>query len=186
MDQTPLPFVLGGWKMYEFKGASLVWVQGGQSGLDKRQCTVQLTIVANGEPRVKPLILFRGTGCHISKQERNAWNSRVQVYFQKKAWCDETVMNRWINEMWESAIRSLGSNTLLVADVHKAQKTKGILTCFKEIATTPALVPAGSCTCLIQPLDEVFNNTFKAKLSDLFNQHMQVCVKINASVLPLP
>ena len=33
-----------------------------QSGLDKRQCTVQLTVFADGEPRVKPLLIFKGLG----------------------------------------------------------------------------------------------------------------------------
>ena len=62
VDQTPLPFTFTNGSMYESKGASIVWVQGGSSGLDKRQCTVQLTIFADGIPCVEPLVIFRGTG----------------------------------------------------------------------------------------------------------------------------
>ena len=40
-------------------GEKSVWIHGGASGLDKRQCTVQLTLFADGVPRVKPLIIFR-------------------------------------------------------------------------------------------------------------------------------
>ena len=40
VDQTPLPFTFTNGSTYESKGASTVWVQGGSSGLDKRQCTV--------------------------------------------------------------------------------------------------------------------------------------------------
>ncbi len=39
-------------------------IRGGQTGLEKRQCTVQLTIFADGEPRVKPLLIFKGKSKH--------------------------------------------------------------------------------------------------------------------------
>ena len=62
MDQTPLPFVLDDGKTYADKGSSEVWCASGSSGLDKRQCTVQLTIFADGVPRVHPLVIFRKKG----------------------------------------------------------------------------------------------------------------------------
>ena len=40
VDQTPLPFTFTDGTTYEDTGASTVWVRGGASGLDKRQCTV--------------------------------------------------------------------------------------------------------------------------------------------------
>ena len=54
MDQTPLPFVLDDGKNYDKKGVKEVWAQSGQSGLDKRQPTVQLTVFADGVNRVRP------------------------------------------------------------------------------------------------------------------------------------
>lgn len=62
MDQTPLPFTFCGGETYADTGDRSVWVRGGASGLDKRQCTVQLTIFADGVARVKPLLIFRGKG----------------------------------------------------------------------------------------------------------------------------
>ena len=47
---------------YDTTNSPTVWVRGGVSGMDKRQCTVQLTIFADGQPRVKPLLIFRGKG----------------------------------------------------------------------------------------------------------------------------
>ena len=52
--------------MHEDKGSKTVWVQGGISSLNKRQCTVQLTVFADGVPCVKPLVIFRGTGNRIT------------------------------------------------------------------------------------------------------------------------
>ena len=96
MDQTPMPFVFGGGKTYTKKGSKTVWVRGGQSGLDKRQCTVQLTIFADGQPRVKPMIIFKGKGKGIKEEEKKSWDDRVHVTFQEKAWCDEKAMMEWI------------------------------------------------------------------------------------------
>ena len=45
-------------------------VRGFQSGLDKRQSTVELTLFADGEPRVKPLLIFRGKGKCITLNEK--------------------------------------------------------------------------------------------------------------------
>ena len=46
MDQTPLPFVMDDSRTYEKPNA--VWIAIGQSGLETSQCTVQLTIFADG------------------------------------------------------------------------------------------------------------------------------------------
>ena len=62
MDQTPLPFTFSDGETYADTGEHSVWVQGGTSGLGKRQCTAQLTVFADGVPRVKPLLIFRGKG----------------------------------------------------------------------------------------------------------------------------
>ena len=96
VDQTPLPFTFNKGQGYDKKGTKTVWHQ---SGLEKRQCTVQLTIFADGEPRVKPLVIFRGTGKRISKKEKEAYDKLVVVKFQSKAWCDEVVMKSWVEEM---------------------------------------------------------------------------------------
>ena len=44
------------------KVAKTVRVCGGASGMEKRQCTVQLTIFVDGIPRVKQLLMFWGQG----------------------------------------------------------------------------------------------------------------------------
>ena len=45
-------------KTYDKKGMKEVWSQSGQSGLDKRQATVQLTVFADGVDRVSPTVIF--------------------------------------------------------------------------------------------------------------------------------
>ena len=86
MDQTPLPFTFSDGETYADKGDRSVWVRGGASGLAKQQCTVQLTIFADGETRVKPLVLFRGKGKRITLVELARYDKRVIVKFQPNAW----------------------------------------------------------------------------------------------------
>ena len=38
----------------------MVWTRTTRSGHGKCQCTVQLTVFADGEPRIKPLLIFQG------------------------------------------------------------------------------------------------------------------------------
>ena len=172
MDQTPLPFSFGGGKTYARRGSKTVWVKAGQSGQDKRQCTVQLTIFADGVPRVKPMIIFRGKG-NIKEEEKQLWDDRVHVAFQENAWCDEGMMIEWIERLWAPAMQQMKGKSLLVADVHSAQKTDLVLDKLKQLGTTPALIPPG-CTSLVQPLDVVFNKTFKEGCKELATKHMNV------------
>ena len=58
MDQTPLLFVLDDGKTYDEKGVKKIGAQSGQSGLDKRQAPVQLTVFADGVDRVRPTVIF--------------------------------------------------------------------------------------------------------------------------------
>ena len=63
MDQTPQRF----WfntkgATYAEKGGKSVWTQTTGEGHDKSQCTVQPTMFADGEPCIKPLLIFKGTG----------------------------------------------------------------------------------------------------------------------------
>ena len=46
------------------------------------------------------LLFFRGKGLHTNVAEKKQWNRRVNVVLQLKAWCDEAIMKRWIEEDW--------------------------------------------------------------------------------------
>ena len=176
MDQTPLPFVLDDGKTYADKGSSEVWCVSGSSGLDKRQCSVQLTIFADGVPRVRPLVIFRGKGLRITRKEQEAWDRRVQVAFQPKAWCDESMMKKWISEQWGNIFinpPTTGSTgKILVADVHRAQQTDGVKALLKKKNTKLVNVPPG-CTSRVQPLDVSFNKPFKDVVRQQFEKHLE-------------
>ena len=105
VDQTPLPFCFTDGTTYNDSGSSSTRVRSGASGQEKRQCTVQITLFANGEPRVKPLVIFRGEGLRIAFAEKVRYDTRVTVVFQPNAWCDEPTMAQWIRACWRPKIQ---------------------------------------------------------------------------------
>ncbi len=169
MDQTPLPFSFTSGPTYDTTNTSTVWVRGGASGLDKRQCTVQLTVFADGEPRVKPLLIFRGKGTRISFREQLQYDKRVVVKFQPNAWCDQAIMEYWVKHVWKPKV---DEESLLILDVHSAQKTDEIKELLRKCDTTPVFVPAG-CTGIVQPLDVSYNAPFKKKVESAAMEHLQ-------------
>ena len=173
VDQTPLPFTFSGGEGYDVTGAKTVRHRGAASGLDKRQCTVQLTIFADGVPRVKPLLIFRGKGLRIPQSETTAYDHRVVVRFQVNAWCDEEQMMYWCRHMWKQPFSTdAGQPKLLIADVHKAQTTESVKeTLRRDTHTSLILVPPG-CTSLVKPLDVCFNKEFKSIIQHLQNEDM--------------
>ena len=92
MSQTSLLFVLVDGKIYDKKGVKEVWTQSGESGLDMRQATVQLTVFAGGVDRVRPTVTFRGEGLRISAKEKQSHDRRFKVMCQEKVWCDQEIM----------------------------------------------------------------------------------------------
>ena len=159
---------------YSTTGEKTVWARSTGSGHDKMQCTVQLTVFADGEPRMKPLLIFKGTGQRIPEKETRQYDSRVVVKFQKNAWCDEEIMVVSLRYMWNARKNFCGENRskLLVYDEHKAQtseKVKQILD--RECHTILALMLPGA-TSKVQPLDVAFNSEFKRSVDHQATEFM--------------
>ena len=91
VDQSPLPFVIDVKKTYEYiePGDKYhnTWISQPGSGLDKRQCSLQVMFRPEGK-QPPPAIIFRGCGLRISQDEKMAWHPNVKVFFQKNTWMD--------------------------------------------------------------------------------------------------
>ena len=175
MDQTPLPFVLDDGKTYNETGAKEVWCASAASGLEKRQCTVQLTVFADGISRVSPLIVFRGQGKRLAKKEKDGWDPRVRVMFQVNAWSDGAVRKEWIESEWGNVFTNSPSSStgkILVADMHRAQQTDEVIELLRQHKTIMVSIPAG-CTSHIQPLGVCINKPFKDTVRAEHERHQQ-------------
>ena len=175
MDQTGLPFIMDDGKTYANKGSDDVSCLSGQSGLEKRQATAQLTIFADGG-KLKPLIIFRGKGLRIDKKEQEKWDRRVKVVFQPNAWCDEPKMIQWIREDWGNYFDNPptpGSDgKILVVDVHRAQQTPTVKSLLSKCKTSLVDIPP-ELTSYIQVLDVSINKTFKDQVRKQSEKHVE-------------
>ena len=169
-----MPFVLDDNTTCDKNGAKEVWLATAQFGLDKHQCTVQLTIFGNGDA-LPPLINFRGQGIRINPAEKKSWNSRFKVLFQLEAWCDENIMKRWIGENWNNALLNPpmpgSSGKILFADVHTAQQTASVKVMLHKCNTSLINIPRGA-TSRVQQLDVVINKPFKNYVRGQFEKHI--------------
>ena len=175
MDQTLLPFVLNDGKTFDKKGVKEVCAQSGQSGLDKRQATVQLTVFADGVDRVRPTVIFRGKGLRISAKEKQSYDRRVKVMYQEKAWCDQEIMKEWISTEWANPFKNpIGQNSdrkILIADAHCAQQTNSVKDLLKKPKTSLVNVPRG-CASRVQVVDVLIDKPFKDEVHSLFEDHL--------------
>ena len=108
VDQSPLPFVVNSKKTYEFippgEGASHnTWISQPGSGLDKRQCSLQVAFRYKGEqPRLA--VIFRGKGKRITQNENLPWHPNTHVYFRSNAWMDSNVNMQWTEKTLKSFV----------------------------------------------------------------------------------
>jgi len=159
MDQTPVPFEYLEGKTYNQIGEKTVWLQSSRSGWDKRQGTIQLTVFADGIPRVKPLLFFRGQGSGPTiLAERRQYDNRVVVKFNPTTYANSSNMLEWLDEQLVPALE--GQPTLLAIELFAGHKTEEVLDTFRAHDITPSVIPGG-CTGLVQPLDVSINRPFK-------------------------
>ena len=111
----------------------------------------------------------------IKPDEKKSWDKRVKVYFQPKAWCDESIMKQWVCDEWGNVFTnplSTGSSgKILVADVHTAQQTDAVKRLLVNKKTVLVNVPPG-CTSCVQPLDVSVNKPFKNRVREQFEKHL--------------
>uniref|UniRef100_A0A1X7TTA4 DDE-1 domain-containing protein n=1 Tax=Amphimedon queenslandica TaxID=400682 RepID=A0A1X7TTA4_AMPQE len=90
---------------YADTGDKTIWIRGGAAGLDKRQCKTQLTVFADGEPGVKLLLRFIGTGTMFeslfSSSPRR--DERLDDYVNRTITARERriLFTKWVGQAWE-------------------------------------------------------------------------------------
>ena len=170
VDQSPLPFVNTTKRTYELvkKGDKYhkVWIAQPGSGLEKRQCTLQICVRAAGEqPRLA--IIFRGKGMRISDDEKASWHKDVDVYFQPNAWADTEFSKKWAKRTLSKSVKNL-KRFALFADNLTAQTSDA----FKEsVAILKGVVWFGlaNATDLWQVVDAGYAQLLKTLIDQAFH-----------------
>ena len=112
VDQSPCPFALNPKRTYHLfedgvnQQQDKVWIAQPGSGLDKRQCSLQVCVRPVGsQPRLG--IIFQGKGKRISDAERNSYHKSVDVFFQENAWADTRTSVEWVGRTLNPCVEEL-------------------------------------------------------------------------------
>lgn len=195
MDQTPAPFEYLSGRTYESKGSHTVWAKAEKSGWDKRQATIQLTVLADGT-MLKPWIIYRGKG-FLPEAELNQYDPRVTVKFNDEAYANETIILEWIHQQLipiihrkDICVGQISHNTglptgipapnslgLVALDAASFHRTPTVLKTLQESNIIPCLIPSG-CTSLIQVLDVSVNRPFKDILKETMEEELYRLVQL--------
>jgi len=176
VDETPLPFEFLNGQTYADKGSHSVQVKACNSGWDKRQATLVLTIFGSSKPRVRPLIIFKGKEKYEGRksqfylrkrvEEMGRYDGRVEVRWNETAYANSDLLVDWINNLLVPALPS--GPRLLALDVAKFHSTERVLSTLRSHDIIPSLIPPG-CTGLVQLLDVSVNKPFKSLLRDILD-----------------
>ena len=101
----PLPFVDDFNSTWADKGGKRVRISQPSSGLEKRQCTLQLYF-GPGKRLYRPAVIFRGTEKRINAIEKATWHPDVDVYWQGCAWADSAFGNSWAANTYRKGVCS--------------------------------------------------------------------------------
>lgn len=159
VDETPLPweYLIG--RTDNLPGAKTIWSKSADSSTEKRKCTMFLYILADGFPRVPPILIFTATtGDKIGQNESHLWDKRVQVECKSAGLMNGTVFCMFILLFLISIFGN--PHSLFVYDLYRAHLTPAVIQSCHNNNISPSLIPAGK-TLLTQPFHVVINKSFK-------------------------
>ena len=195
MDQLPLLFEFLKGRTYAKRGEKTVRLKEGKSGHDKRQCTLQIAVFADGVPRCKPLLMFKGkpkSKDYRRRAEEKRYNPGVVIIFNEKAYANTSNLIDWIKNQYSIAsayplrdneprflaldafaphknkvakLKENESNTARVKREKEERLQQELRDAFKKLNVTLSIIPGG-CTGYVQVLDVLINKLIKAYIEE--------------------
>jgi hypothetical protein len=174
-DQSPIALHETRNVTYETRGKDVVQIAQREGG-EKRFATLQVCVhFDNDKPQPRIMIIFQGQGKRIRPEERAAWDKRVHVTFQRKAWMDGELMRRWVDEVLLPHLNATDPSpdrrAILFLDNLAAQSSEEIREHLAANEVKPWFFPP-NCTDLLQPVDRHLARQVKAKVADLLTHRL--------------
>ena len=155
MDQVAVPFTSAADKTFEFVGESRVQTKAQAEGLLKRQATIILHFFGQtGLDRYYGQLglIFKGQG-RLPAAEKAAYDPRVCVFFQPKAWMDRPIALEWVRRVWAPLVaKKPAGEKLMLLDNLDAHVDMPFRAALRELQTLAWYLPPG-CTDFLQPVD---------------------------------
>lgn len=172
MNSDQVPFSIGDVlkTTYAKKGASTVRIAS-QKSSDKRFATLQLCVSLGGKTQCAPMVIFKGQG-NITQAERDQYDSRVHVMFQKKAWMDGKIFKAWIEGPLKDHVDVLPAGPkVMILDNLRAQTVDESGDALTNIGVDRRLLPAG-VTDMIQPIDQNVGYDIKRRMIEILTTRL--------------
>ena len=171
-------FNMGFTKTIAKKGARQVIIQ--TQNQEKCRCSVLLGITADGD-RLPPLVIFKAkenkTVYKKLQSNINVKNHLIYVECNNNAWCTESIMKKWFDNIWIPYINknkyAIDGYGYFIMDKATAHWTEEILTNYKTDKSFISFIPAG-LTRYFQPLDVSVNKPFKTALKQ---KYINYCIE---------
>ncbi len=97
------------------------------------------------------------------------------VATQDKAWMDDHLMLRYIDEIWMPYVKTTGcTESILCLDKFQAHISASTDSKLKANNVHPSVIP-GDCRSVLQPLDVCLNKPFKSLLRHSWQNYMLKC-----------
>ena len=171
VDQVPLPFIVDQDTTYETTGSTSVWIAQPSSGLDKRQCTLQLCIRPSDQQPVPPAVIFRGKG-KIKEEELKLHDPRVHVFWQKNGWMDKEVALQWVEKTFSPSIDKSQENVLFLDNLSCQTSQEFIVSCRRKANTVVYPLPPSS-TDKVQPVDAGEGRQMKKLIGEQLDKYLE-------------
>ena len=113
MDQVPLPFVVNHDFTYTVEDDKDIHTSAPSDLLRKRQFTMHVVVNAGEGPKRQGFVdlVDKGNGTRIMKAEKEQWDERVDVFWQRNAWVDAVVMRKLARKFVDFKVRVHGEST---------------------------------------------------------------------------
>ena len=154
LDQVKLPFTSATDRTVDFVGAERPRSNVPAEGLLKRFGTINLCFPPALWDRKAPgriSLILPGAG-RLSAAELAAYDKRVCVSFQRKAWQDRPTAVKWLDEIWAPIAMSTSGEKLLFCDNLDAHACEAFRKRARELNTLVWFFPP-NCTDFLQPVD---------------------------------
>ena len=178
MDQVPMPFARSHRRSYNFKRC-YNWIRNhGPSGIEKRMCTLILTLRAAGEQIVPPFLLFRGQGCLKPSLRQQLDEANIPYGFNTKAWTNgqsSLEYLRFFHDIVRVKCPEIREHLLLMDNLG-AQCTTAFVNLAMDFNIWPHYFPA-NCTHLVQPVDRRIAAWIKWFMGEMYKIEQEVMNK---------
>ncbi|CAF1588540.1 unnamed protein product, partial [Didymodactylos carnosus] len=137
---------------------------------NKRFATVILCVFPEGNHRVGPVLLFRGTGMAAAKEEKH-YARDVKVFFTPKSVINIPTMDKYMT-WWLKKIQD-GNRKLFITDSCTSHLTDDLKKRMRDEGVSRTIIPKG-CTQYIQLLDTHVFSAFKNHYYDCAEEFLEL------------